>query len=144
MSAQGITIGRRTMHVPIGPVIVLMIAMFAVAIGLTVLGNAGRPAVSSTRPYEVVGTQAHPRGLGRGHLGALITAAAVENSFAAIREQGGVAYHAKGRAHEVLVGQMPTRTTTVNGLEKPGYDPAQPMRSAAWEERLLWLRLRAK
>jgi hypothetical protein len=145
MSAQGTTLGRGTTHVPLWPVIVLILAVLAATIGLTVSGTARREAVSTTRPHEVVRpTRAHPRGLGRGHFGELITAAAVQNSFAAIREQGGVAYHASGRAHEVVVGKIPTRTTTVTGLENPGYDPGQPRRSAAWEERLLWLKLRAR
>jgi len=42
-----------------------------------------------------------------------------EGSSAAIREQGGVAYHAPGRAHEVAVTSVPSTTTAIVGLENP-------------------------
>lgn len=146
MSAQGTTLGRRAMHLPVRPVITVILAALTATIGLMVFDGARRDQVvtSTDTTGIVVPEQAHPRGLGRGGLAPLISAAAIENSFAAVREQGAFAYHAAGRAHEVVVGEMPTMASGISGLENPGAYQTAPKRSAAWDERLLWLKLRRR
>ena len=143
MSAQGTTLGRRAVHVPAGPVIAVIIAALVATIGLAVFENVrGDQVVTSNDTTEIVVPQTHPTGLARGGVAPLISAAAIENSFAAVREQGAFAYHANGRAHEVVVGETPTMANGISGLENPGAYQTDPNRSAAWEERLLWLKLR--
>jgi hypothetical protein len=146
MSAQGTTLGRRAIHLPVRPLITVILAALTATIGLMVFeGVRGDRVVTSTDTTGVVvPSQAHPTGLARGGLAPLISAAAIENSFAAVREQGAFAYHAPGRAHEVVVGVTPTMSTGISGLENPGAYRTAPERSAAWEERLLWLKLRRR
>jgi hypothetical protein len=145
MSAQGTTLGRRTMHLPVAPVIAVILAALVATIGLMVLENVrGDQVVTSNDATGIVVPHAHPRGLARGGVAPLISAATIENSFAAIREQGAFAYHAPDRAHEVVVGEMPRMSSAISGVENPGAYPTAPKRSAAWEERLLWLKLRSR
>jgi hypothetical protein len=143
MSAQGTTLGRRAVNVPVGPMITLILAVLVATIGLMVFESVrGDQAVTSNDAAEIVVPQAHPTGLARGGVAPLISAAAIEHSFAAVREQGAFAYHASGRAHEVVVGETPATASGVSGLENPGAYQSDPKRSAAWGERLLWLKLR--
>ena len=146
MSAQGTTLGGRAMHLPIRTVIAVILAALTATVGLMVFESVRRdPVVISNEATEIaVPASTHPTGLARGGLAPLISATAIENSFAAIREQGAFAYHAAGRAHEVVVGETPAMASGISGLENPGAYPNTPTRSAAWEERLLWLKLRRR
>jgi hypothetical protein len=149
MSAQGGTIGRgRAVQLPLAPVVVAIVAAFAVAIGLTVFSGASQDRIVTTvspserlanssaavreqggslpvaRPFDTSGIES----------ASLWTPAQAEayqaqlrfemqlfqGSAAAIREQGGIAYHAPGRAHEVAVTAAPSTTTFATGLENPG------------------------
>jgi hypothetical protein len=146
MSAQGTTLGNRAVHLPVRTVITVILAALTATIGLMVFeGVRSDHVVTSTDTTgNVVPAQAHPTGLARGGLAPLVSAAAIENSFAAVREQGAFAYHAAGRAHEVVVGETPTMASGISGLENPGAYQTAPKRSAAWGERLLWLKLRRR
>jgi len=148
MSAQGGTIGRgRAVQLPLGLVVVIIAAAFA-AIGLTVFSGTGQDRIVTTvspserlanssaavreqggslpvvRPFDTSGIES-------ASMWTLAQAEAYQaqlrhemqlfqGSAAAIREQGGVAYHAPGRAHEVAVTAVPSTTTSIVGLENPG------------------------
>ena len=98
MSAQGGTLARRgTMHLPVWPVAVAVVAIVG-AIGLAVL----RGPVDAPAPVR--------------EQGAVLNTAAVEASAAAIREQGaGLRQGVWGVSHVA-----PSRPTFAIGLENPG------------------------
>jgi hypothetical protein len=99
MSAQGGTLARRgTMHLPVWPVAVAVVAIVGAAIGLAVL----RGLVDAPAPVR--------------EQGAVLNTAAVEASAAAIREQGaGLRQGVWGVSHVA-----PSRPTFAIGLENPG------------------------
>jgi hypothetical protein len=148
MSAQGGTLGRgRAIQLPLWPVAAIVVAAIAVMIGMTVFGQAGQKLVTGVskseqlanssaavreqggpapvaRPYDTSGLESASLwtvGQAQAYLDGLAARAAMfENSAAAIREGGTFAYHAPGRAHEVIVGIAPSTTTSIVGLENPG------------------------
>ena len=125
MSAQGGTLQRRgTIELPIWPMAVLVVAAVAAAIGMTLLKSAGQTTfVTSVTDRE-----------------------RIENSTAAVREQGAVApaipairpidltvgishvapsLHSQGYAGFENPGAYVTQVPTFAGLENPGAYPAE-------------------
>ena len=118
MSAQGATLGGRgtTLHLPIWPVAVLVAAIAAVTIGVTMIGESSRDA---TRPFRLTGEAA--------------------NSTTAIREGGVVVPVTIGISHVTPKTALPAgyvgldnsgaylpRSAYPNGLENPtAYVPSE-------------------
>jgi hypothetical protein len=96
MSAQGATLGGRgtTLHLPIWPVAVLVAAVAAVTIGVTMIGEQSRDA---TRPFTLTGEAA--------------------NSTTAIREAGVVLPAVQGISHVAPSVQV---SQGYAGFENPG------------------------
>jgi hypothetical protein len=94
MSAQGATLRRGTVHIPIWPVAVVVLAATAVVIGLSTLGT---DTIAPARPVTIV-----------------TDAERLANSSAAIREQGAVAPVAVGISH------VAPSTVGFAGFENPG------------------------
>ena len=102
MSAQGATLGRGTVHIPIWPVAVVVVAATAAVIGLSSLSSTD--TIAPARPIAVV------TDLER-----------LANSTAAIREQGAVAPVAVGISH------VTPSAVGFAGLENPAaYAPQLP------------------
>ena len=121
MSAQGATLGGRgtALHLPIWPVAVLVAAIAAVTIGVTMIGEETRDA---TRPFTLTGEAA--------------------NSTTAIREAGVVLPVVDGPSHvtprvqavsqgfagfENPAAYVPQAPTYAPGLENPGAYPSEPL-----------------
>ena len=132
MSAQGGTLGRGpAIQLPLWPVAALVVAAVAVAIGMTVF-TGGQPGTreqggaipAAVRPLDTSGLEGASMwttSQAEAYVESLAARTAMlENSSAAIREQGAVAYHAPGRAHEVTIDAIPATTTSIVGLENPG------------------------
>ena len=108
MSATGATIGRRGVHVPIWPILALLVIAVATGITLRVMNDV--------RPTERVATVeetgywdsqvAHPAGRPavRPTMIGVVGVSAFEASTAAVRELPAAAFHSDGRAHEVVFG----------------------------------------
>jgi len=116
MSAQGATLGRGTVHIPIWPVAVVVVAATAAVIGLSSLSSTD--TIAPARPVVVTDLE---------RLG---------NSTAAIREQGAVA-PAVGISHVAPKAVLPVGISHVTpkavlpvgfvGLENPAaYAPQLP------------------
>ena len=107
MSAQGATLRRGTIELPIWPVAVLVVAALAAAIGMTALGDVGQTRfvtsvsdserfANSTAAVREQGAVAPTIDLtnsgvairNRGYAISSIDPAVLENSSAAVREQG--------------------------------------------------------
>ena len=97
MSAQGATLGRGTVHIPIWPVAVVVLAATAAVIGLSTLDT---DTIAPARPVTVV-----------------TDAERLASSSAAIREQGAVAPVVVGISHVTPKAVMPVGYV---GLENPG------------------------
>jgi hypothetical protein len=128
MSAQGGTIARGTIHLPMWPVAALLAAMVAAAVGMAVLTDARPDGVvtSVTDSERLANSSAAIREQGAAGLALpAIDAAVLEHSSAAVREQGasigasiGVTYiHGLENAGAWGIAET---TTFVPGLENPG------------------------
>ena len=124
MSAQGATLQRQGMHLPIWPVAALLVVAVATAIGLTVTDDA-RPAGQATT-FE--GRTSTAKGIDRSDFVTRVElpASAIAASSAAVRERPAGPFHAAGRAHEVVVGGGASAGTFVtelpgNAASRPGY-----------------------
>ncbi|HEX6581696.1 MAG TPA: hypothetical protein VF195_12600 [Actinomycetota bacterium] len=121
MSAQGATLGRGTVHVPIWTVaVVVLAAATAALIGFSTLDTSD--TIAPARPLVTV-----------------TDAQRLANSTAAIREQGAVAPVAVGISHVPPAAVVPVgyvglenpgayvpRSAYANGLENPGaYAPSE-------------------
>ena len=110
MSAQGATLGRGTVRIPIWPVAVVVVAATAAVIGLSTLGTVD--TIAPARPLVTV-----------------TDAQRLANSTAAIREQGAVAPVAVGISHVTPKAVLPIGISHVTpslhassgflGLENP-------------------------
>jgi hypothetical protein len=149
MSAQGVTVGRRgIVHLPLFPIVAALAAVVVAIIVLSIptsgtrseqvtrVGDLTRFANSSAAVREQGGSLPIARPLDTSGIesASMWTPAQAEayqaqlryvmglyeGSSAAIREQGAVAYHAAGRAHEVNVTAVPSTTSAIVGLENPG------------------------
>jgi hypothetical protein len=98
MSAQGATLGRGTVHIPIWTVAVVVLAATAAVIGLSLIGTSD--TIAPARPVTVV-----------------TDAERLASSSAAIREQGAVAPVVVGISHVTPKAVMPVGYV---GLENPG------------------------
>jgi hypothetical protein len=96
MSAQGATLGRRTVSIPIWPVAVVVLAAATAA----VIGLSSTDTIAPARPVTIV-----------------TDAQRLANSAAAIREQGAVAPVAVGISHVAPRAVAPVGYV---GLENPG------------------------
>ena len=119
MSTQGATLRRGTVHIPIWPAAVVVLAATAVVIGLSTLGT---DTIAPARPVTVV-----------------TDAERLASSSAAIREQGAVAPVVVGISHVTPKATCPsatwgsrTRGRTLpparlpHGLENPAaYPPSE-------------------
>ncbi len=95
MSAQGATLGRGTVHIPIWSVAVVVLAAAAAVIGLSSIGT-----IAPARPVTIV-----------------TDAQRLANSTAAVREQGAVAPVVVGISHVTPRAVAPVGYV---GLENPG------------------------
>ena len=142
MSAQGGTLGRGpAVQLPLWPVAALVVAAVAVAIGMTVFVG-GQPGIreqggaipASVRPLDTSGLESASlwtTGQAQAYVDSLAARAAMlENSSAAIREQGGTIPAVWGVSHVTPragtfagfenPGAYVTGTTQPTGLENPG------------------------
>jgi hypothetical protein len=137
MSAQGATLGRGTLHLPIWPVAALVAAAAAVTIGMTLIDV--RPEASVT-PVTLTEQLANSSAALREQPAAAVTIeglnpAAIEGSFAAVREQGASRTGVWGISHvtpaeatfagfEYPGAYVAPAPTYASGLENPGaYQP---------------------
>jgi hypothetical protein len=95
MSAQGGTLQRRgTIELPVWPVAVLVVAAVAAAVGMTLLGDAGRTrfvtSVTDTERFTNSTAAVREQGAVAPAIPSIrpIDLAVLENSTAAVREQG--------------------------------------------------------
>lgn len=149
MSAQGATLGRRgtMLHLPIWPVAVLVTAVAAVTIGVTMIGEEGRDA---SQPFTLTGEAANSTTAIReaGIVVPVLEPGVGYASTTAIREQGVTLPVAVGISHvppsaPASVGYaglenpgayLP-RSTNVSGLENPGAYVADESTTAAGSNR---------
>src|SRR5918995_1169933 len=103
MSAQGTTLNRRGMHLPIWPVAALLVIAVGATIALRVIDDLRRaePVVTTQETFAF-----DPK--------------VIEGSGAAIRELPAGPFHAAGRAHEVVPAVQENPIMFVTGLENPG------------------------
>jgi hypothetical protein len=123
MSAQGTTLERRGIHLPIWPVVALLVVAAVTTIGVNVIGDV-RGAEPATTVQETggasgssLGSSAIPRGADFTMV-ELVGVAGIEGSAAAVRELPAVPFHAEGRAHEVSLGPV-TGATVGAPTESP-------------------------
>ena len=122
MSAQGGTIARGTIHLPMWPVAAVLAAMVATAIGLTVIDDAARQGGQVTTTREAEGywspTTGHPAVRGREAVGAVpaINPAGLESASAAVREAGATLPVIVGISH---VAPSLHASTGYAGFENP-------------------------
>ena len=120
MSAQGTTLNRRGMHLPIWPVAALLVIAVGATIALRVIDDLRRaePVVTTQEtfafdPKVIEGSAAAIRelpagpfhGVGRAHEIEIVPAGP---------------FHAAGRAHEVVPAVQENPIMFVTGLENPG------------------------
>ncbi|HZN43130.1 MAG TPA: hypothetical protein VFC08_05310 [Actinomycetota bacterium] len=104
MAVQGASLQRQG-HLPVWPILGLVVLALAAAIGLTVL-NEVRTTAPATTTQPVVPV--------------VVPQSAIWASSAAIRERAATPFHSTGRAHEVILGGQSSVITYANGLENPG------------------------
>jgi uncharacterized membrane protein YoaK (UPF0700 family) len=104
MAVQGASLQRQG-HLPVWPILGLVVLALAAAIGLTVLNEVRTTApATTTQPVAPV----------------VVPQSAIWASSAAIRERAATPFHSTGRAHEVVLGGQASAITYANGLENPG------------------------
>ena len=104
MAVQGASLQRQG-HLPVWPILGLVVLALAAAIGLTVLNEVRTTApATTTQPVAPV----------------VVPQSAIWASSAAIRERAATPFHSTGRAHEVVLGGQSSVITYANGLENPG------------------------
>ena len=104
MAVQGASLQRQG-HLPVWPILGLVVLALAAAIGLTVLNEVRTTApATTTQPVAPV----------------VVPQSAIWASSAAIRERAATPFHTSGRAHEVVLGGQSSVITYANGLENPG------------------------
>ena len=104
MAVQGASLQRQG-HLPVWPILGLVVLALAAAIGLTVLNEVRTTApATTTQPVAPV----------------VVPQSAIWASSAAIRERAATPFHSTGRAHEVILGGQSSVITYANGLENPG------------------------
>ncbi|HEX5938390.1 MAG TPA: hypothetical protein VFZ75_12010 [Actinomycetota bacterium] len=128
MSAQGATLERRGFHLPIWPVLALLVVAAVTVVGVNVIGDV-RQAEPVTTVQETdgasgssLGNSAIPRGVDFTMV-ELVGVAGIEGSAAAVRELPAVPFHAEGRAHEVELG--PASGATVGGPSQSPFGDCQ-------------------
>jgi hypothetical protein len=122
MSATGATIQRRGVHVPIWPILALLVLTVATGITLRVLNDV-RPTARVTTVDQTATTDSQvghpaPREALRPTMIGVIGVSAYEASGASVRELPAAPFHAEGRAHEVVFGtdEAPAAPTKVEGF----------------------------
>ena len=103
MAVQGASLQRQG-HLPVWPILGLVVLALAAAIGLTVLNEVRTTAPATTQQVAPV----------------VVPQSAIWASSAAIRERAATPFHSTGRAHEVVLGGQSSVITYANGLENPG------------------------
>ena len=108
MSASGATIQRQGIHVPIWPILAVLVIAVAIGITLRVMDDV-RQAEATTAVQETVVSDSQvghpaPRQAVRPSMIGVIGVSAFEASTAAVRELPAAPFHVEGRAHEVLFG----------------------------------------
>jgi len=118
MAVQGASLQRQG-HLPVWPILGLVVLALAAAIGLTVLNEVRTAAPATTTPGTVASTS---KGIVRYQPVApvVVPQSAIWASSAAIRERAATPFHSTGRAHEVVLGGQSSVITYANGLENPG------------------------
>ena len=105
MAVQGASLQRQG-HLPVWPILGLVVLALAAAIGLTVLNEVRTTAPATTTQGSVTPV--------------VVPQSAIWASSAAIRERAATPFHSTGRAHEVVLGGQSSVITYANGLENPG------------------------
>jgi hypothetical protein len=118
MAVQGASLQRQG-HLPVWPILGLVVLALAAAIGLTVLNEVRTTAPATTTPGSGASVA---KGVERIQpiAPAVLPQSAIWASSAAVREQAAAPFHATGRAHEVVLGGQASAITYANGLENPG------------------------
>ena len=121
MSAVGASLERRTIQLPVWPVIALVVTAAAMTIALKVIDDV-RPVRPATAVQEADGywnsSVTHPLSPRAGVL-RVLDLSAIEASSAAIRELPAGPFHADGRAHEVVLGPSAAGTAFQGILADP-------------------------
>jgi hypothetical protein len=108
MSASGATIQRQGIHVPIWPILTLVVIAVATGVTLRVMSDVrqAQPAATVQEAGYWDSQVGHPapRHAVRPTMIGVIGVSAFEASAAAVRELPAAPFHAEGRAHEVVFG----------------------------------------
>lgn len=110
MSASGATIQRQGIHVPIWPILALLVLTVATGVTLRVMDDVRQAQPATTVQGadltwdSTVGHPQSPRQGVRPTMIGVIGLSAFEASSAAVRELPAAPFHSEGRAHEVLLG----------------------------------------
>ena len=128
MAVQGATLQRQG-HIPVWPILGLVVLALAAAIGITVLNEVRTTAPATTTQGSVASTA---KGVERFQPVApvVVPQSAIWASSAAIREKGATPFHSTGRAHEVVLGGQTSGITYAIGLENPGGYVTAPLARA--------------
>jgi hypothetical protein len=132
MATQGATLQRQG-HLPVWPILAVVVFAIAGAIGLRILDEVQAPAPTTT----AVDRTSTAKGVERFVPAEPVTIpfSAIEASSAAIRERAAVPFHSSGRAHEVNLGVDASGTAFAGILADPdawvSQTPANAPRASA-------------
>jgi hypothetical protein len=101
MATQGATLQRQG-HLPVWPILAVVVFAIAGAIGLRILDEVRAPAPATTSAERTSTAKGVERFVPAEPV--VIPQSAIDASSAALRERAAVPFHTSGRAHEVNIG----------------------------------------